>query len=93
MFLPSRYTKETAPIPKNNEVKIQEQQEKMFAVFRFSGKTNEKRVRQQFQKLLDMVKENNITVKGSPILMRYNSPFAPGFIRRNEVAVEIKNSL
>jgi len=89
--LPSMYTKETVPIPKNTDVKIQTQQEKIFAVFRFSGKTTDKRVQQQFQKLMDMVNDNNITIKGSPILMRYNSPFAPGFIRRNEVAVEIEN--
>ena len=89
--LPSMYTKETVPIPKNTDVKIQIQQEKLLAVFRFSGKTTDKRVQQQFQKLMDMLNDNNITIKGSPILMRYNSPFAPGFIRRNEVAVEIKN--
>ena len=91
--LPSGYKQETVPIPENNEVKIQKQQEKIYAVFRFSGKTNEKRVQKYFQKLLNIVKDNNITIKGSPILMRYNSPFAPGFIRRNEVAVEIENFL
>ena len=91
--LPSSYNQETVPIPENSEVKIQKQQEKIYAVFRFSGKTNEKRVQKYFQKLLNIVKDNNITIKGSPILMRYNSPFAPGFIRRNEVAVEIENFL
>jgi len=91
--LPYTYNQETVPMPENNEVKIQKQQEKTYAVFRFSGKTNEKRVQKYFQKLLNIVKDNNITIKGSPILMRYNSPFAPGFIRRNEVAVEIENFL
>ena len=91
--LPSSYNQETVPIPENSEVKIQKQQEKIYAVFRFSGKTNEKSVQKNFQKLLNIAKDNNITIKGSPILMRYNSPFAPGFIRRNEVAVEIENFL
>jgi hypothetical protein len=35
------------------------------------------------------IENQNIQVKGNPILMRYNSPFTPGFLRRNEVAVEI----
>ncbi|NLH26447.1 MAG: heme-binding protein, partial [Methanomicrobiales archaeon] len=27
---------------------------------------------------------------GRPFLMRYNAPYTPGFMRRNEVGVEIK---
>lgn len=86
---PSFYTKETVPIPKNTEVKIKIQKEKTFAVLRFSGKTSNIRVQQRIQQLLHVLKTNNIPVKNDPILMRYNSPFAPGFLRRNEVAVEI----
>ena len=89
--LPSFYTKETVPIPNNADVKIQVQKAKTFAVLRFSGKTTENRVQHYIQKLYDILKDNNIAIKDSPILMRYNSPFAPGFIRRNEVAVEIEN--
>jgi hypothetical protein len=90
-ILPTLYTKETIPIPKDNAVHIQQQKEKIYAVFRFRGKTTEKHVQQQFKRLLYIVKNHNLIIKGSPILMRYNSPFAPGFIRRNEVAVEIEN--
>jgi hypothetical protein len=88
--LPSFYIKETVPIPNNADVKIKVQKEKTFAVLKFSGKTTEYRVHQHIQKLYSILKNNNIKIKASPILMRYNSPFAPGFIRRNEVAVEIE---
>jgi len=89
--LPSHYDKETVPTPKNNDVKIKIKQEKTYAVLRFSGKTSEPRVQKYIKKLLQILKNNNIIMKDDPILMRYNSPFAPGFIRRNEVAVEIDN--
>jgi hypothetical protein len=90
-ILPSYYKKEMVPTPKNSNVKIKIQKEKIFAVLRFSGRTNNTRVKQQIEKLLHIVKQNNLNIKGSPILMRYNSPFAPVFIRRNEVAIEIEN--
>jgi DNA gyrase inhibitor GyrI len=87
--LPPTYNKETVPVPTNLEVKIENQPEKTLAVLRFSGKTSRKKVEKQIEKLFALLKNNNIKIINEPILMRYNSPFAPGFLRRNEVAVEI----
>jgi len=39
--------------------------------------------------LLDSLAENRIETVGEPVLMRYNAPWTPGFMRRNEIAVEI----
>ena len=89
--LPSVYTKETVPKPKNSDIKIKIEKEKILAVLRFSGRTSDKLVKKQNNKLINILKDKNIKIINSPILMRYNSPFAPGFIRRNEVAVEIGN--
>jgi effector-binding domain-containing protein len=89
--LPSSYDIDTVPIPTNSEIKIKHQPEKTIAVLRFSGRTSRKQVEKQIEKLLEILKSNNIQIIDDPILMRYNSPFAPGFMRRNEVAVEIKN--
>jgi hypothetical protein len=50
-------------------------------------------VKKNTHTLLSTLKNQNIQVKGEPILMRYNSPFTPGFLRRNEVAVEILYSI
>jgi hypothetical protein len=88
-ILPSQYSKDTVPLPKNSNVKIQFQNAKTYAVQRFSGKTPPDRVKQYIDNLYGVLKHNKISIKNIPILMRYNSPFAPGFIRRNEVAVEV----
>jgi hypothetical protein len=88
--LPSLYDEKTVPIPTNSQVNIKHQPEKTLAVLRFSGKTSRKQVEKQIKKLLEILKNNNIKTIDDPVLMRYNSPFAPGFMRRNEVAVEIK---
>jgi hypothetical protein len=88
--LPSSYNEETIPIPTNSDVKIKIDPEKTLAVLRFSGKTSGKKVEKQIEKLYEILKNNNIQTIDDPILMRYNSPFAPGFMRRNEVGLEIK---
>jgi hypothetical protein len=89
--LPSSYTRETTPIPTNPAVKIEIQPEKDMAVYRFSGHTTHTRVEKFIQDLITKLQNQNISIIGEPILMRYNSPFTPGFLRRNEVAIEIQN--
>ncbi len=41
-------------------------------------------------RLLKVLESEKIQIAGTPFLMRYNSPFTPGFLRRNEVGVEIR---
>jgi DNA-binding response OmpR family regulator len=41
-------------------------------------------------RLLKILGEAKISIVGAPFLMRYNSPFTPWFLRRNEVGVEIR---
>ena len=59
------------------------------AVLQFSSRTNETKVQKNIQKLMTTLKNHGMQMKSEPVLMRYNSPFTPGFLRRNEVAVEI----
>jgi SOUL heme-binding protein len=89
--IPSAYNKETVPIPTNPSVKIEIQPKRTMAVLRFGGHTPEKRVKKYIQDLFRILPDHKISMKGEPVLMRYNSPFTPGFIRRNEVAVEIND--
>jgi hypothetical protein len=90
--LPTSFRKETVPVPINPAVKIEIQPKKEMTVLRFSGRTSEKRVEKYAQKLKTILQNEGIQYIGEFILMRYNSPFTPGFLRRNEVGVEIKSS-
>jgi mRNA-degrading endonuclease toxin of MazEF toxin-antitoxin module len=90
--LPASYTKETVPVPTNPVVKIELQPRKELAVLRFSGRTPDARVEKFVQKLKTLLQTQGIQSRGEPVLMRYNSPFTPGFLRRNEVGVEISSS-
>jgi len=90
--IPASYTKDTVPTPTNPAVHIEIQTERTLAVLRFSGRTNERTVSKNTQMLLAALLDHNIRTKGDPVLMRYNSPFTPGFLRRNEIGVEITES-
>ncbi len=87
--LPEKYDLRTAPRPLDPRIKVVGVPARLVAVLRFSGHAYVREVIVREEELMRALKENGISTRGSPFLMRYNSPFAPGFLRRNEVGVEI----
>jgi hypothetical protein len=88
--MPENYTKATVPGPLDPEVTIQEVPARTVAVCRFSGKADEHTVRQMADHLVSALKKEGKVIAGTPFLMRYNSPWTPGFLRRNEIGVELR---
>ena len=88
-IVPSKYSRETVPEPTDPHITITEQPAKTLAVLRFSGWGRDSTVEKKTQLLLGTLSRNKIDTKGEVTLMRYNPPFTPWFLRRNEVAVEI----
>jgi len=87
--MPPSYTAETIPAPLDSRVRIHVQAPKTFAVLRFSGRTTRTMVEKRTAELMGTLSKNGIATRNYAFLMRYNSPFAPGFMRRNEVGVEL----
>lgn len=87
--LPSTFTIETAPLPRDNRIDLLTLPSRHVATIRFSGRAYEREVVAKGRELLSVLKKHGVRTKGEPFLMRYNSPFAPGFMRRNEVGVEV----
>ncbi len=87
--LPAAYRMKEVPDPIDTRVRIEEIAPREMAVIRFSGRASASDVAQVRDRLLKKLGESNITVVGTPFLMRYNAPYTPGFMRRNEVGVEI----
>jgi hypothetical protein len=79
--LPQKYTMETIPEPLDPRVRIQQLPARKVAAVRFEEET---------ELLLCEIGKAGLSTVGKPFLMRYNSPFTPGFMRRNEVGVEIR---
>ena len=88
--MPEEFTLDDLPEPLEKEVHVHEIPARDVAVIRFSGRAGKKSVQEKTARLLEILKKMNIPAEGTPFLMRYNSPFTPWFLRRNEVAVEIR---
>ena len=89
-IMPKRYNLESLPKPLNAQIEIDQVQRSIVAVIRFSGFTSPKKMDEEAEKLLMALESNEIRTKGEPFLMRYNPPWTLPFLRRNEVAVEVK---
>lgn len=87
--MPARYTRETLPEPTDPRVAIRELPARLMAARRFSGFWRESRFRENEAALLAALERAGLEPSGEPGYARYNSPFTPWFLRRNEVWVEI----
>jgi len=88
--IPSVYTMDTIPLPKDPRVELQELPERTVAAMTFRGRAGERDVERRTGELVGILRKNGIKLKGVVFLMRYNPPFTPGFMRTNEVGVEIE---
>ncbi len=83
-YLPSKFNKETTPIPTNPELEITTIPEGYFAVIKFSGRSSDKNFEKHNKILKQKLLEDNISIKGFDIRATYNSPFTLPPLRRNE---------
>ena len=84
-----RYTMATLPEPNDERVRLLQRPERVVAVRRFSGRWSHSNVQKNEAALLEDLAENGVRTLGPVELARYNSPFTPWFMRRNEVMVPV----
>jgi len=87
--MPKEYNLEELPQPLHSELQFKQIPERYVAAITFSGNINQEIIEKKKHELFDWLKEKQITAIGSIELARYNPPFIPGFIKRNELLVEI----
>jgi hypothetical protein len=88
--MPSQYKLADLPIPNNPEVKLREVPEAKVAAIRFSGFAGEEKVETKTALLNEWVLKQGLTAASTPQLARYNAPWTPPFLRRNEVLMEVR---
>jgi len=81
---------EKVPEPLDIRVKIEEIPSRTVGALCFSGGWSEKHFEKETQELLSELSKAGVKTKGSVFTMLYNPPYIPGFLRRNEVAVEVE---
>jgi hypothetical protein len=87
--MPGGKEQDEIPDPLDERVKITTQNQREMAVIRFKGYAGREDVNDVKVRLLEGLQKGGITTRGQPVLMRYNPPWTPGFLRRNEVGIEI----
>ncbi len=88
--MPKDYTLETVPQPRDPRVRIQQVPSRLVAVRRYSGRWSVANYRENEANLLEAVDKAGLRTVGVPLYARYNSPFKPWFLRRNEVMIEVQ---
>jgi hypothetical protein len=89
-IMPEGFTLETTPEPLDDRVKIVEVPERVVAALRFSGRWSNSTFNKKTEELLVEIENAGLKVAGQVFSMRYNGPFTPWFLRRNEVAAEVE---
>jgi SOUL heme-binding protein len=83
--MPGAFTLATLPEPMDERVKLREVPGGRFAVIRYSGTWSETNYLEHLEALERGVAAAGLKTSGSPIYSRYNAPFVPWFMRRNEI--------
>lgn len=93
--MPSQYTMDTLPKPADSKVEIKSVDKQTLAALSFRGNgPREPQVEQWRQELLTLLQKHDITpLQGaSTRIFQYFPPFAPGFIRLNEILLPVDAS-
>lgn len=88
-MMPMSYTLDTLPIPENPDVRLREIAPRRMACVRYSGTWSEKRYLQYLQELESWIAKKGFRILDEPVWARYNPPFTPWFLRRNEILIPV----
>jgi len=88
-MMPASYTLETLPEPEDPNITLRQVPARRMASVRYSGFWSEKRYLKYKSKLVSWIRERGLSIVGEAIWARYNPPFTPWFLRRNEILIPI----
>ena len=89
--MPAQYTLDTLPEPLDTRVKLKAVPGQLIAALRYSGTWSKERYKEKRIRLQALMQQKNLEPAGEPIFARYNPPFMPWFLRRNEVLIPVEN--
>ena len=87
--LPKGVTQASAPEPLDARITLHDIAPSRVAVIRFSSFWSEANYTQHLQQLQTALRVANLAWLGEPVYSRYNAPFTPWFLRRNEIWLQL----
>ena len=88
-YLPSKFNKDNAPKPSNEEIEILTIEGGYYAVIKYSGRSSDKNFLKNKDILEKQLKQDNVVILSPPIRASYNSPFTLPILKRNEVMYRV----
>jgi hypothetical protein len=88
-MMPSSYNADSLPTPKDAQVTIHEVGERRLAAISYSGRWSQSGYEQHLQELSVTLETAGLSTVGEPVWARYDPPWKPWFLRRNEVLLEV----
>ena len=88
--MPAGMTMADMPLPTNSKVSLRELPEQLVAVSKFTGRWTENAYDRQLAQLKQQLSVKGITEVGPPRFARFDPPWTPWFMRRNEIQIPIE---
>lgn len=83
--MPSGSIESEMPVPNDRRVRLRTVAPTRYAVVRFSGVASEKDVAEKTVQLDAFILKHQLKASGQPLVARYDPPWTPWLMRRNEV--------
>jgi hypothetical protein len=90
--MPAEFDLETLPEPLDDRVKLKEVPGRLMAAVTYSGTWSKKLYAEKKSRLEEFIQTRNLTPSGSAVWARYDPPFMPWFLRRNEVLIPVEKN-
>lgn len=88
--MPREFSLEDLPEAKDGRVQLMAVDSGVFAAVRFSGTWSELKFSRHLERLRDWIVTQGWTIQSEEMIARYNPPFTPPFMRRNEILIRVK---
>jgi len=88
--LPKGVTLASAPEPLDPRVQLRLVPATTWATIRYSGTWSQSNYEEHLALLKAALEAAGVTTQGEPVLARYNAPFTPWFMRRNEIWLALR---
>jgi hypothetical protein len=88
-MMPREWTRDTLPEPEDPAVVIAEMPARTLAVIAYSGTWSRERYEQHLATLREGLARAGLRERGEPVWARYDPPWKPWFLRRNEIWIEV----
>lgn len=89
-MMPSAYTLATLPEPLDAKVKLRQVEGKTVAAHTYSGGWSQSNYDEHLNILKQALAKAGVKTQGEPLYSRYNAPFTPWFLRKNEIWFNIQ---